>query len=1369
MSFSSYGQGRFLFFVFAFFGIYLGFGQIPSGYSVTIDQDPINVGNQGAVGFTFAGAEVGATYSYTFNSDGGGTPVSDTGVIATATDNITGIDLSGLLDGTVTLSVTLANGDGTGAAATDTATKNTAVPSGYSVTIDQDPINVGNQGAVGFTFAGSEVGSTYSYTFSSDGGGTPVSDTGVIATATDNITGIDLSGLLDGTVTLSVTLANANGTGAAATDTATKNTAVPSGYSVTIDQDPINLGNQGSVGFTFAGAEVGATYSYTFNSDGGGTPVSDTGVIATATDNITGIDLSGLADGTVTLSVTLANANGTGAAATDTATKGTAVPSGYSVTIDQDPINLGNQGAVGFTFAGAEVGATYSYTFNSDGGGTPVSDTGVVATATDNITGIDLSGLLDGTVTLSVTLTNGDGTGAAATDTATKNTAVPSGYSVTIDQDPINLGNQGAVGFTFAGAEVGSTYSYTFSSDGGGTPVSDTGLIAIATDNITGIDLSGLLDGTVTLSVTLANANGTGAAATDTATKNTAVPSGYSVTIDQDPINAGNQGAVGFTFAGAEVGATYSYTFSSDGGGIPVSDTGVIATATDNITGIDLSGLSNGTITLSVTLSNTNGTGGAVTDTATKNTCFAGTIPPVFVGGSVTTFCDSFTQNLDDYTNSVPPVGAVLRWSTNPNTAVTGDYLPTNTVTVPDTYYGFFYDALNNCASPTLEVIVEQNFTPNPGATNNFGVCNNSSDGNTTVDLDDRISGNDAGTWALTNAPGGASITIIGTDVDFDGQPLGFYTFTYTTTGASLPCVNQSVDLTITVTDCSIPCNAGNTAPELETPGPIEFCFTQQEIDDGQPTAVNLNDFLTAGSIAPAGSELTWSTNPDPLQELAHRSNFVNAEAPGIYYGFYYDDVNNCASPTLEVTLQRNITPTIDSTSGDTRCGEGTLILTASVSDGSTLNWYDNPTGGPVRGTGSSFQTSVISTTTSFYVEATANGCTTERIEVVATVNAEPSAGTPTNTFACNVTGNGGPSVIDLDTTLTGQDPGTWTIITDPSNGSLTIGAENNVDFEGLPGGSYVFEYTTTGATAPCTNSSVQVTISVSDCIVDTDGDGLTDGEENTLGTDPNDPDTDGDGLTDGEEVLVVDDSSTTAVPEAATDPLDPCDPFLTPSCNPDPIDLAITKEVDNDQPLLNSNITFTITLENTTMDRVLDIEVSDLLTEGFLYVSHSTAEGSYDETTGIWSLDELTAEEIVTLEITVSVTASGQLQNTASITSSFPTDGVAVNNTASVSVQVNRSQCEDPGTICNIFSPNGDGKNDRLILVGHSQFQANRLEVFDRYGNSVFEMEGYDSTWDGTGSNGELPKGTYFYILDLDTTDNSDNDVVKGWIQIIR
>ena len=44
----------------------------------------------------------------------------------------------------------------------------------------------------------------------------------------------------------------------------------------------------------------------------------------------------------------------------------------------------------------------------------------------------------------------------------------------------------------------------------------------------------------------------------------------------------------------------------------------------------------------------------------------------------------------------------------------------------------------------------------------------------------------------------------------------------------------------------------------------------------------------------------------------------------------------------------------------------------------------------------------------------------------------------------------------------------------------------------------------------------------------DSDDDGLSDGEENTLGTDPNNPDTDGDGIPDNEDDFPLDASETT-------------------------------------------------------------------------------------------------------------------------------------------------------------------------------------------------------------------------------------------------
>jgi methionine-rich copper-binding protein CopC len=293
-------------------------------------------------------------------------------------------------------------------------------------------------------------------------------------------------------------------------------------------------------------------------------------------------------------------------------------PSGHSVSFDDGTFNGIEATDTSFTFAGAEVGADYSYTISSSGGGTTVTGTGTIASAGDQISGIDVSGLNDGTLTLSVILTDTAGNAAGAvTDTATLDAAAPSGHSVSFDDATISGTEASSTSFTFAGAEVGADYSYTISSSGGGTPIAGAGTIASAGDQIGGINISGLSDGTLTLSVTLKDAAGNAASAvTATATLDASAPSGHSVSFDDGTINASEATSVSFTFAGAEVGASYSYTVSCSGGG-SATGTGAITSASDQVSGIDVSGLSDGTLTLSVIVTDTSGNAAsAVTDTA---------------------------------------------------------------------------------------------------------------------------------------------------------------------------------------------------------------------------------------------------------------------------------------------------------------------------------------------------------------------------------------------------------------------------------------------------------------------------------------------------------------------------------------------------------------------------------------------------------------------------------------------------------------------------------------------------------------------------------------------------------------------------------
>jgi gliding motility-associated-like protein len=71
--------------------------------------------------------------------------------------------------------------------------------------------------------------------------------------------------------------------------------------------------------------------------------------------------------------------------------------------------------------------------------------------------------------------------------------------------------------------------------------------------------------------------------------------------------------------------------------------------------------------------------------------------------------------------------------------------------------------------------------------------------------------------------------------------------------------------------------------------------------------------------------------------------------------------------------------------------------------------------------------------------------------------------------------------------------------------------------------------------------------------------------------------------------------------------------------------------------------------------------------------------------------------------------------------------------------------------SIPNGFSPDGDGINDNFEIVDITKFPKNKLEIFNRWGNTVYKAQPYNNDWNGTNMDEEpLPDGTYFYVLEI-------------------
>jgi gliding motility-associated-like protein/uncharacterized repeat protein (TIGR01451 family) len=92
------------------------------------------------------------------------------------------------------------------------------------------------------------------------------------------------------------------------------------------------------------------------------------------------------------------------------------------------------------------------------------------------------------------------------------------------------------------------------------------------------------------------------------------------------------------------------------------------------------------------------------------------------------------------------------------------------------------------------------------------------------------------------------------------------------------------------------------------------------------------------------------------------------------------------------------------------------------------------------------------------------------------------------------------------------------------------------------------------------------------------------------------------------------------------------------------------------------------------------------------------------------------------------------------------------------VSVNVTSVNLDAP----NVVTPNGDGKNDFLIVPGIENYPGSKVSIYNRWGNEVYHSENYDNDWAGRG----LSEGTYFYMLNrIDKAGKVK--VFKGWIYL--
>ncbi|RYY13466.1 MAG: gliding motility-associated C-terminal domain-containing protein, partial [Chitinophagaceae bacterium] len=86
-----------------------------------------------------------------------------------------------------------------------------------------------------------------------------------------------------------------------------------------------------------------------------------------------------------------------------------------------------------------------------------------------------------------------------------------------------------------------------------------------------------------------------------------------------------------------------------------------------------------------------------------------------------------------------------------------------------------------------------------------------------------------------------------------------------------------------------------------------------------------------------------------------------------------------------------------------------------------------------------------------------------------------------------------------------------------------------------------------------------------------------------------------------------------------------------------------------------------------------------------------------------------------------------------------------------------------------NAFTPNGDGNNDVWrIYDDNSCLKSATVQVFNRYGNKVYESKDYRNTWDGTYKGKPVPDATYYAVIEFFMADGTRR-FVRTDLTIIR
>lgn len=228
----------------------------------------------------------------------------------------------------------------------------------------------------------------------------------------------------------------------------------------------------------------------------------------------------------------------------------------------------------------------------------------------------------------------------------------------------------------------------------------------------------------------------------------------------------------------------------------------------------------------------------------------------------------------------------------------------------------------------------------------------------------------------------GASITLSASASG--GNPPYSYTWSPNNATTSAISVNTGGTYTVSVSDNTsgcLPVQQSATVTTAATPA--------------APSAVG--DSTCSGSAATitasaSSGSFEWYDASTGGNQLGNTASYTTNPLTSNATFYVQNTVAGCSSTRTPVSVTVNPIPAAPTASGTTICAGTSTTLTANSAGGGTITWYDSSSGGTLLSTGASFPTPVLNTSTTYYVQTTANSCSSSRTAVTVTVTSLPAA-----------------------------------------------------------------------------------------------------------------------------------------------------------------------------------------------------------------------------------------------------------------------------------------------------------------------------------------------------------------------------------------